>query len=154
MIIRDATFFDVPEILKLADVYIREEVEPLGYHSASWNAEMMAHNLMQSINSEGDFVQVITCDGSVIGYLWAATHCLGPWTPTLVASDYLFYITPESRGSIAAYKLIKSYKAWALGLGCVEVRLSVASGINQERTSKLYSRLGFDLFASVHNHKV
>lgn len=138
----------------MADVYIREEVEPLRYHSASWNAEIMAHNLMQSINDVGDFVKVITSDGCIVGYLWAATHCLGPWTHTLVASDYLFYITPASRGGLAAYRLLKAYKEWAFALGCVEVRVSIASGINQERTERLYECAGFPRHASTFNHRI
>ncbi|AIM51254.1 acetyltransferase [Lelliottia phage phD2B] len=153
MIIREATYFDVPEILRLADVYVREEVEPTGHHSAIWDANMMAHNLMVSSNSPDDIVLLAVEDGQIIGYLWAASHCLGPWSPAKVASDYLFYVVPKCRGSRAAYKLVRAYQEWAVSIDCVEVRLSVASGINQGRTARLFERLGFSSQAFVYNYK-
>lgn len=151
--VRDATFFDVPEILRLADVYVREEVEPTGHHSAVWDAHMMADNLMKSMDSSDELVIVAVEDGQIIGYLWAAAHLLAPWSPVLVSSDYLFYVMPEHRGSRAAMRLIYAYKEWACEVGCVEVRLSVASGINHDRTERLFERLGFHRYASTFNHK-
>lgn len=151
--IRNATFFDVPEILRLADVYVREEVEPTGHHSAIWDAAMMADNLMQSMQSPDDIVLLAVEDGQIIGYLWAASHCLAPWSPVRVASDYLFYVVPKHRGSRAAIRLILAYKEWAKEVECAEVRLSVASGINTERVGRFYQMLGFSLYAGVYNHK-
>ena len=150
--IRPATFFDVPEILRLADVYMREEVSPAGHHSTVWDAGMMADNLMTSIRRAEDLVVVSIQDGEVTGYLWAATHCLGPWSPVIVASDYLFYVATAHRGGTSALRLANAYKLWATELGCAEVRLSVASGINQGRVGKLYERLGFTPFACIYNH--
>ncbi len=154
MIIRDATYFDVPEILRLADVYVREEVEPTGHHSAIWDANMMAHNLMQSTDSPDDLVLLAVEDGQVIGYLWAATHCLAPWSFIRVASDYLFYVMPEHRGSRAAIRLVRAYTEWAGKVGCLEVRLSVASGIHHDRTEKFYEAAGFTRYASTFNSKL
>lgn len=154
MIIRLATFFDVPELLRLADVYVREEVAPAGHHSTEWDAGMMANNLMSSMNAPSDVVLLAIEDGQIVGYLWAASHCLAPWSPIRVASDYLFYVIPERRGSRAAIRLILSYQKWAEGVGCAEVRLSVASGIKQERTGRLYQLLGFSPYAGVYKQAI
>ncbi|MGL6086631.1 MAG: GNAT family N-acetyltransferase [Enterobacterales bacterium] len=151
--IRNATFFDIPEILRLADVYVREEVEPTGHHSAVWDAKMMAHNLMTSMQTNEDIVLLAIEDGQILGYLWAASHCLAPWSPVRVASDYLFYVVPRHRGSRAAIRLVRAYQEWAKEIECAEVRLSVASGIHHDRTEKLYQRLGFTPYASTFNHK-
>lgn len=151
--IRNATFFDVPEILKMSDEYMRTEVSPCGHHSDIWDAGMMADNLMSSINSDDEIVLVSIRDGAIQGFLWAASHCLGPWSPVRVSSDYLFYIDPAYRGTFTAARLVRAYKEWATELGCKEIRLSVASGIHHGRTSQLYSALGFVPFAITYNHK-
>ncbi|MGL5456727.1 MAG: GNAT family N-acetyltransferase [Citrobacter telavivensis] len=152
--IRNATFFDVPEILRLADVYVREEVEPTGHHSAIWDAAMMADNLMQSMQSPDDIVLLAVEDGQIIGYLWAASHCLAPWSPVRVASDYLFYVMPKHRGSRAAVRLVRAYIEWAKEIDCAEARLSVASGIHHDRTEKFYEITGFVRYASTFNLKL
>lgn len=152
--IRNATFFDVPEILRLADVYVREEVEPSGHHSSIWDADMMANNLMISMQSPDDIVLLAVADGQIIGYLWAASHCLAPWSPLKVSSDYLFYVMPEHRGSRAAIRLVRAYTEWASETGCMEVRLSVASGIHHDRTEKFYEAAGFTRYASTFNLKL
>lgn len=153
MMVRNATYLDVPEILNLADVYVREEVEPTGHHSPIWDAGMMAHHLMNCITDDEGIVLVAVQDGNIIGYLWAIQHGLAPWSPVLVASDLLFYVKPEHRGSRAAWRLVLAYKEWAEEEGCTEVRLSVASGINTSRTERLYEHLGFSRFASTFNYK-
>lgn len=153
MMIRNATFLDIPEILRLAEVYVHEEVEPIGHHSVVWEPELMAHNLMQSIQGTEDIVLLAIEDGQILGYLWAASHLLAPWSPVKVASDYLFYVVPKHRGSRAALRLIRAYQEWAVEADCVEVRLSSASGINTKRTERFYQLLGFAFYAGVFNHK-
>lgn len=151
--IRNATYLDVPEILFLADKYVIEEVEPTGHHSPVWDADMMAHHLMTCIAGTEGIVLVAVEDGNIIGYFWGITHCLAPWSPVKVASDLLFYIMPERRGSRAALLLLNAYREWAQEQECTEVRLSVASGINMGRTERLYEHLGFSRFASTFNYK-
>ncbi|AFP33692.1 acyl-CoA N-acyltransferase domain-containing protein [Pectobacterium phage POP72] len=152
MILREATYFDVPELLRSMSDYMDSEVKPQGHHCDEWSPELAAHNLMCSIKNPTETVTLAIEDGRLVGYIWAAAHQLGPWSHTLVSSDYLFYVHPDYRGSLAAYRLMKAYKLWAVELGCKEVRLSVASGIHPERTGKLYERMGFTLFALTYNY--
>jgi GNAT superfamily N-acetyltransferase len=153
MIIRNATFFDIPELLTLADVYVTDEVIPTGVHSAEWEPELMAHNLMESIKGQSDIV-LVACEGpTLVGYLWAASHILAPWSGVKVSSDYLFYVIPSYRGTLTAMRIIKAYKEWALEQGCAEVRLSIASGIHPERTGALYEAMGFSQSGVVYNLK-
>lgn len=150
--IRKACFMDIPYILNLGNKYIEEEVKVVCHHSASWDAERAAHFLAQSLQGN-NFLWVAIRDGRVVGFLWATTHELAPWNPAPVASDLLFYIEPEYRGTVTAMLLIKEYRAWAGNLGCVEARLSLASGINEERVGRAYDILGFKSFGTVFCHK-
>lgn len=154
MNIRPACFLDIPEIINLGRRYVEEEVSKVGYHSASWDATMSACGLIEAYSKADQFLYVAVRDGAIVGFLWAASHFLAPWNPALVASDYLFYVVPEVRASLTGMRLIKAYQAWAKELGCVEVRLSIASGINQDRVGRMYERLGFSSFGSVYNHEI
>lgn len=150
--IRPACFLDIPAILMLGHKYVEEEVKVVGYHSAEWDAEVSAHHLAVSLTS-GDFLWVAVHDGAIVGFLWATIQAMAPWNQIPVASDFLFYLTPESRGSFSAIRLIKEYKEWASRMQCKEVRLSLASGINEDRVGQAYKLLGFEPFGTVYCHK-
>lgn len=61
----------------------------------------------------------------------------------LVASDLILYVDPEHRGSSAAPRLIKAYEQWARGVGVKEIQLGVSTGVQPERTLRLFEKLGF-----------
>jgi GNAT superfamily N-acetyltransferase len=151
--IRPASFLDIPSIINLGNRYVEEEVKKVAHHCAVWDAETSAHFLCQSLTSSDMFLWVAVDDGELVGFLWAATHPMAPWNPAMVASDMLFYVVPEKRGSLIGMRLVKEYKAWAESMACVEVRLSIASGINEERVGRMFNRLGFETFGTVYNHK-
>lgn len=152
--IRPASFLDIPEIINLGDKYVEEEVKVVAHHSASWNAEQSAANLCASLIREDLFLWVAVDEGQIVGFLWAGYQDLAPWTPVRVASDILFYMVPEKRGTLLGMRLIKAYKQWAFEKGCAEVRMSIASGINEERVGRMYRRLGFETFGTVYNLKL
>lgn len=148
---RPACFLDIPAIINLGYKYVEEEVKPTGHHSSAWDADLSAHHLCQSLTDDNIFLWVATSvGGDVVGFLWAAIHPMAPWCNTPVASDYLFYINPEYRGKYCAIGLIKAYRKWAEDKGCAEARLSLASGIKQERVGCTYELLGFEAFGSVY----
>lgn len=150
--IRAACFLDIPAIINLGSRYVEEEVKAVCHHSAIWDADTSAHYLAQAL-SGNNFLWVAVRDGKVVGFLWASVHGMAPWNPTPVASDFLFYLEPEYRGTVTALMLIKEYRAWAGKIGCVEARLSLASGINEERVGRAYDILGFKPFGTVYCHK-
>ena len=149
--IRPASFLDIPEIINLGNRYVEEEVKVVQHHSASWNAEQSAHYLCSSLNADDLFLWVAVDDGVIVGFLWAGAHVMAPWTPLMVASDLLFYIVPEKRGTLMGMRLLKAYIEWAKDKGCAEARLSIASGINEKRVGRMYERLGFKPFGTVYN---
>lgn len=67
-----------------------------------------------------------------------------------IASDLMTYVHPLYRGSRAFFRLTKAYEKWAVSEGVREINLTVSTGIETERTSSLYSRLGYPLSAVTH----
>lgn len=62
-----------------------------------------------------------------------------------VALDLGLYVIPEQRGKAArcVVDTIKQYEHWAFAAGAVDCTLGVSAGITDERSIKLYERLGF-----------
>lgn len=152
--IRQASFLDIPAIINLGSRYVEEEVKVVAHHTAMWDANESANHLCQALTRDDLFLHVATSDGEVVGFLWACTHSLAPWNPAMVASDFLFYVVPEKRGTMLGYRLVKAYRDWAQSMSCVETRLSIASGINEERVGRMFERLGFERFGTVYNCKM
>lgn len=59
------------------------------------------------------------------------------------AGDFVLYVLPEYRGSSAAKRLVRAIEAWAKEQGATEVLLGISTGVETERTAKLYEHLGY-----------
>lgn len=61
-----------------------------------------------------------------------------------MASDLLFYVDQDKRGALACLKMFKEFESWAKRKKAKEVRPATSTGIDMERTKKLYSHLGYE----------
>jgi GNAT superfamily N-acetyltransferase len=63
----------------------------------------------------------------------------------LIASDYLWYVTPEYRGSRAAVLLLRDFQKWAEERNASEVHMGLSTGVHAEKVGALLENLGYDL---------
>lgn len=70
------------------------------------------------------------------------------WGNDLESHDLLLYVVPERRGGTHAVKLIKAYVAWAEEKGASDIKIGVSTGIEYERTVRLFERMGFRPFSN------
>lgn len=70
------------------------------------------------------------------------------------AGDYLTYIDPSKRGSIAAARLLAAFEKWAKDNGAKEVIIGLRVSIDNERALKFFSGLGYGSIAPVLSKKV
>ena len=83
---------------------------------------------------------VADIDGEVIGMLGATLR--GTWFGRdKLASEELFYVLPEHRGSGAAQQLLQSFCDWAAEVGAQHLRAGVATG-SGPAAETLYQRFG------------
>lgn len=61
-----------------------------------------------------------------------------------IAYDLALFVTKEHRGSTAAVRLIQAYERWARDAGASQIQLGVTTGVQEERTVKLFERLGYN----------
>lgn len=67
-----------------------------------------------------------------------------------ITCDLLLYVKPEYRGTRDGYQLIKGYLAWAEEVEADVVKMGITTGINEEKTRKLYEKLGFCYSGSIY----
>lgn len=65
-----------------------------------------------------------------------------PYSNTLVAGDYIWYIDPEHRGGMTGVRLMRMMEKWAKGRGAVVMETGATSGI-ENRAAGLMERLGY-----------
>ena len=62
----------------------------------------------------------------------------------LLASDTVWYVRKDRRGSMIGIRLLNAFRDWAKERGASEICIGVSSALNLDRTHKLLSRVGFD----------
>jgi len=138
-VIRPATQLDLPFIAKLGETYT-SEAEHHGAFTLNWDR---AFREAAAAISDPDSCLLVAVRGTTpVGFLYA-TISYFLWSDTPLAVDQLLYISPGSRGGSGAVGLIRAYERWAADKGVSHVRLSIASGITEDRTCRLYERLGY-----------
>ncbi len=73
-----------------------------------------------------------------IGPLWYAPK-------VLVARDLLVWVAPEHRGGSTFIRMIRAMEAWARNVGITKLYLSQSTGIEVDKTARLYEKLGYSV---------
>mgnify|MGYP003133234784 FL=1 len=134
--IRDLTVEDVPAIIALARV-MSEEAGPL-LHAERTSYILSSILGLDTVFAQGD-VREDGCRSMLIGEI--SEH---PFLNAVFAQELVIYTHPDYRGGIGAVKLIKSFTSWAEEKNVDYIKLEATAGINNDRTSKLFSRLGYN----------
>jgi RimJ/RimL family protein N-acetyltransferase len=135
---RVAEFADAHAFTELCEKFQAESYQRF----ADFDFVKMHHWVVARIES-GDS-EVFSCwqDGELIGGLIGMLHYY-PYSNTLVAGDYMWYVVPEHRGGMVGVRLMKMFEDWALSCGAVHISTGATSGIHNERGMRLLERLGY-----------
>ena len=129
---------DVPELTQVLKNFHSE-----GWQNfADYDEEKASDFLSGTIENEDDAVLLAKKDGKIIAVMIGMVYKFA-YSNTLVAGDYVWYVVPEERGSMAGIRLMKWYEAWAKRMGAVRVMTGATSGIKTDRAEKLMMRLGY-----------
>ena len=58
-------------------------------------------------------------------------------------SEYIYYVTPDSRGSVAAKKLLDTFCKWGKDNNAKIAELGISTAINPERADRFMTKVGF-----------
>lgn len=150
--IREVTVFDALEGLRLAEMYSEEAGD---YLALEHDPDLAVARLIDAIQDDRQlFLMAFNSKGHAVGMLWAACAPILPWSLAVIAVDTVVYVDPAYRGTRHGLELIRYYEAWAEERGAREIRLSVGSGIHEEKTGKLYSKLGYEHLGTQYRRKL
>lgn len=137
--VRAATAADDAELRLLLTGLHHESV----YRVLSLSEPKLAQ-FLRDVRGRDDHVSLVyegtdgTLDGCYIGQVSA--HF---FSNDLSAYDLIFYVRPERRGGIIAYRLWQAFRAWAKQRGARTIWPGVSTGIDPARAARFYR--GLDL---------
>lgn len=132
-----ATLEDSLEITHIWRVFQRESSQ--SFADFDWDK---AHDQVVSWIDSDDWEIFLAKKGiRVCGILIGAVTRY-PYSNTLVAGDYIWYVMPESRGGMTGVRLMRMMEKWAKGRGAVVMETGATSGI-ENRAAGLMERLGY-----------
>ena len=72
----------------------------------------------------------------------------------LIASDTLWYVSPQSRGSRVGLQLLRAFEKWAKERDAAEIYVGVSSGLSADKTGAMLQKLGYDVVGGNYKRRV
>lgn len=135
--IRPARSADIPEIIRLSEIMHQES----RYRTLTYNGVKFAALLRQLIDSPSGMVAVAERNGDIVGAI-AAVVTDHYFADATISYELGLYVEKAHRGTMAGYRLAKEYIYWAKEKGADQIDMGITTGIDEERTGRLYERLG------------
>ncbi len=135
---RPAEFYDVPDILNLGEQMVAEA--PLLQDKPF--ARARAEKVVEECIYYGGCFLVEDQHGFLVG-MGLGTIIEDFWVDRKVFVDYAIYVVPSARRGRLAFRIIAALEEWAVNEGAEAMFLGISTGIQDERTGRLYQRLGY-----------
>lgn len=138
---RRATHDDVPRLVEMCAA-MHEESRYRRFRISIPKIESFLHRII----GEKDFIVLV--DGEPLCAMFFGYANEFWWGEDKESCDLLLYVTPEKRGGLHGARLIRAYVRIAEEMGVADIKIGVSTGIDAERTLRLFERLGFKSFAN------
>lgn len=130
---------DWPQVVRLAaDMHM--ETEFRRYRFSIEKVEQLYEALLA--DDKNFFACVAEVRDDLIGFM-AGFVCEHFFSTDKYASEMLFYVSPNWRGSTAALRMVRAYEAWAQDTDALDIMAGVSSGVQVDRTARFYEHLGY-----------
>jgi GNAT superfamily N-acetyltransferase len=154
-IVRDALEI---EVFQLTDISERVLKESPTYTHMSYDKEKSANYIYGAIAKQpGWFLRVIAekSSGRLIGGILCFCETV-VYGPDKQAYDVTIMIDEEHRGKCTKQivQIIEEYKEWALKEGAKVIKMGVSSGLNIEKASLFFEKLGYKQIGAMHAYVV
>lgn len=92
--------------------------------------------------SDDGGVVVVEDEGHIVAMLggFVTEHFFGT---DKVACDLGVYVSPEHRGSLYAFRMVRAFEKWAKERGAVDMVLGISTENDADMIRKLYGRMGY-----------
>tara|TARA_R110000744_G_scaffold348171_2_gene453711 strand:- start:170 stop:628 length:459 start_codon:yes stop_codon:yes gene_type:complete len=146
MTIRPMQPEDLPTVLEMARCMHQESV----YRRFDYDENKMGRLLYNYIiNPKTSFSCVGTSKDTLNGVFLGSIgeHYFGT---DLIASDTLWYVSPQSRGSRVGLQLLQAFENWAKERDAAEICVGVSSGLSADKTGTMLQKLGYDVVGGIY----
>lgn len=123
----------------------RSFFEESDFRNRKYNEDKFNH-IIHSAKILGDnvaFFYVIEANDEVHGGMIAFADAQIPFDD-LIVQDAGFFIAPEYRKGIGAYRIVEKLLGWSKEINAAEVCVGVTAGIDDEAAARLYEHFGFN----------
>lgn len=145
--IADVREVDLPELLAFGRQFITKESP--AFRHLQFDETRLLTSLARAVCSDQFYLRGAFHNGVLTGALLGMIEQYY-FALDLLASELGFYVVPDKRGSSAAFKLVRDFERWAEERGATDIVVSSTSRILKRRTSKFYSKLGYEETGTVH----
>jgi len=128
------------DILQLG-IAMQEESD---YVAVQFDIEQSAQSIIRMVVDNPAGFGALAYDGDKAVGMIAGSVSPYFFSKGALASDFVWYVRPEYRGSRTAVKLLKMFSSWAVERGASELYMGVTTNVHAARTGELLQRLGFE----------
>ena len=133
--IREATEDDVLDCLILFKQFHKESKVPY-----SWDAKKTQQVFIETLPLPNFTTLVAERDNEIIGFI-CAMFSEPFFSSEKVSTEVAWYVNKDSRGSTAAFKLLKAYEEWATSQGVKYVGMTYLENVTD--LSEVYEKKGY-----------
>lgn len=150
MIVRPIEEHDIDVCIEMGEAMHQES----RYNPYEFNKDKILQLINATFtNPESYSMFVVEDSEEIVGLLVGV--CVEYWFGTdKQTADLAIYVKPEKRGSSAVGRLIRAYEKWASNLGVKEIGVSTSTGVETERTTMLFQRLGYEPAAYAYSKRI
>ena len=128
------------DILKLGIEMQRES----DYADVPFDIEQSANSILNMVIRNDAGFGMLAYDGDKAVGMIAGSVSPYFFSKGKLASDFVWYVLPEARGSRTASKLLKMFTDWATSQGATELYMGITTNVSAARTGELLQRIGFE----------
>lgn len=144
MVTRIATVDDLPELIKLGEMFCKES--GWGWTYSEENALRSFYTAM--VHPEMEIIVSVNEDGNMVGVCMVSTE--NDFQVQTVGDIMEFYVSKDGRGTGVGRELLKYACDWFDERGCVNVFVKATANIGLDKAFiNLFSKYGFKVFSSV-----
>ncbi len=138
--VRVANEEDVVDLAILGRKFSRESKNAY----LGWSSTKVHNSLLDALSRDDFLVLALETEDEVVGmFIGFIAPCF--FSDAEQASEIVWYVSPEHRGSKEAYKMLILFEDWADTKGAACINMVNLDVLNADKVAKMYTKRGYRL---------
>jgi GNAT superfamily N-acetyltransferase len=139
MVVETAKIRDLDELLQMGEAFQQES--PL-HGVQKFDLEKTKRFATHMITADDHCAFLARSGDKLHGFIAGGLRSMY-YSKDKYLSEYVYFVTPNSRGSVAAKGLIDAFCKWGKEKGAKAAELGISTAINPERADRFMKKVGF-----------